>query len=66
MSRGGIFFSPPIDSRVLVMFYIPMTDRSASWRMPTPKQMDKMAALVGRKVSQKPGLAPDADLLAEY
>ncbi|WP_249132753.1 MULTISPECIES: hypothetical protein [unclassified Bradyrhizobium] len=34
--------------------------------MPRPKQMDKMAALVGRNVSQKPGLAPDADLPAEY
>ncbi|MET4717259.1 hypothetical protein ABIF63_001365 [Bradyrhizobium japonicum] len=34
--------------------------------MPRPKQMDKMAALVGRKVPQKPGLAPNADLPAEY
>ncbi|MGY8710486.1 hypothetical protein RAD16_32525 [Bradyrhizobium sp. 18BD] len=34
--------------------------------MPTTKQMDKMAALVGRNVPQKPGLAPDADLPAEY
>ena len=43
-----------------------MTDRPASWRMPTPKQMDEMAALVGRNVPPKPGLAPDADLPAEY
>ncbi|MBR1208809.1 hypothetical protein JQ562_39415 [Bradyrhizobium sp. AUGA SZCCT0051] len=43
-----------------------MSDRPASWPMPRPKQMDKMAALVGRNVSQKPGLAPDADLPAEY
>jgi hypothetical protein len=28
--------------------------------------MEKMAALVGRNVPQKPGLAPDADLPAEY
>ncbi|WP_407180432.1 hypothetical protein [Bradyrhizobium sp. STM 3562] len=34
--------------------------------MPTPKQMEKMAALVGRNVPTKPGLAPDADLPAEY
>jgi hypothetical protein len=25
----------------------PMTDRPASWRMPTPKQMEKLAARVG-------------------
>ncbi|WP_038949271.1 MULTISPECIES: hypothetical protein [Bradyrhizobium] len=43
-----------------------MSDRPASWRMPRPKQMDKMAALVGRKVPQKPGLAPNSDLPAEY
>ncbi|WGS02621.1 hypothetical protein MTX26_09825 [Bradyrhizobium sp. ISRA443] len=43
-----------------------MTDRPASWRMPTPKQMEKMAALVGRNAPPKPGLAPDADLPAEY
>ena len=43
-----------------------MTDPPASWRMPTPKQMQKMAALAGKNVSQKPGLAPDADLPAEY
>ncbi|MFK4536367.1 hypothetical protein ABIA00_004550 [Bradyrhizobium ottawaense] len=34
--------------------------------MPTPKQMDKTAALVGRNVPRKRGLAPDADLPAEY
>ncbi|WP_271627830.1 hypothetical protein [Bradyrhizobium sp. CCBAU 11445] len=34
--------------------------------MPTTKQMDKMAALVGRNVPHKPGLAPGADLPAEY
>src|SRR5260221_2012425 len=26
-----------------------MTDRPASWRMPTPKQIEKLAALVGRE-----------------
>lgn len=34
--------------------------------MPTTKQMDKMAALVGRNVPQRHGLAPDADLPTEY
>jgi hypothetical protein len=38
----------------------------ASWRMPTRKQMDKMAAVVGRNVPPKPGLAPDDDLPPEY
>lgn len=31
-----------------------------------PKEMDKMAALVGGKMPPKPGLAPDADLPPEY
>jgi hypothetical protein len=43
-----------------------MTDRPASWRMPTPKQMEKMAAVVGRNVPPKPGLAPDDNLPPEY
>jgi len=34
--------------------------------MPTPKQMEKMAAVVGRKVPPRPGLAPDDDLPPEY
>jgi hypothetical protein len=43
----------------------PMTDRPASWRMPTPKQMEKLAA----EASRKPGLpagAPEDPLPAEY
>jgi hypothetical protein len=43
-----------------------MTDRPASWRMPTPKQMEKMARLVGRKAPPVPGPAPDDDLPPEY
>ncbi|MDA9495523.1 hypothetical protein [Bradyrhizobium sp. CCBAU 11361] len=43
-----------------------MTDHPASWRMPTPKQIDKMAAAVARKASPAPGLAPDDDLPPEY
>ncbi|MET4344696.1 hypothetical protein [Bradyrhizobium sp. RT9a] len=34
--------------------------------MPTPKQMDKMAAAVGRKAPSARGLAPDAELPPEY
>ncbi|UWU96115.1 hypothetical protein [Bradyrhizobium sp. CB1015] len=43
-----------------------MTDRPATWRMPTPKQMAKMAATIGRSAPAKQGLAPDADLPPEY
>src|SRR5258708_39763827 len=43
-----------------------MTDRPASWRMPTPTQMEKMAAAVGRKAPPARGLAPDEDLPPEY
>ncbi|WP_407116146.1 hypothetical protein [Bradyrhizobium sp. LMG 9283] len=43
-----------------------MTNRPASWRMPTPKQMEKMSAGVRRSVPPKPGLAPDDDLPQEY
>lgn len=34
--------------------------------MPTPTQMDKMAAAVGRKAPPARGLAPDDDLPPEY
>jgi hypothetical protein len=43
-----------------------MADRPASWRMPTPKQMEKMTAAVGRKAPPARELAPDADLPKEY
>src|SRR6202140_3696274 len=42
-----------------------MTDRPASWRMPTPKQMEKLAA----EAAGRPGpfaAGPDAPLPAEY
>ncbi|MBR0969698.1 hypothetical protein [Bradyrhizobium japonicum] len=42
-----------------------MTDRPASWRMPIPKQMEKLAAEAARKPAS-PGAAPDAPLPAEY
>ncbi|MET4322517.1 hypothetical protein [Bradyrhizobium sp. RT5a] len=43
-----------------------MTDRPASWRMPTRKQMEAMARPVGRKAPPMRGLAPDEDLSPEY
>src|ERR1700716_217690 len=42
-----------------------MTDRPASWRMPTPKQMEKLAAEAVRKPAPS-AAAPDAPLPAEY
>src|SRR5258705_7888851 len=42
-----------------------MTDRPASWRMPTPKQMEKLAAEAARRPAA-PAAAPDAPLQAEY
>jgi hypothetical protein len=42
-----------------------MTDRPASWRMPTPKQMEKLAAEAARR-SAAPAPAQDAPLPAEY
>jgi hypothetical protein len=35
-----------------------MTDRPASWRMPTPKQMEKLAAVVGREPRRMPNPGP--------
>src|ERR1700704_2988053 len=42
-----------------------MTDRPASWRMPTPKQMEKLAAEAARRPGPS-AAAPDAPLPAEY
>ncbi|WP_208610667.1 hypothetical protein [Bradyrhizobium shewense] len=42
-----------------------MTDRPASWRMPTPKQMEKLAAEADRRRAPT-AAAPDAPLPAEY
>ncbi|WP_456727203.1 hypothetical protein [Bradyrhizobium sp. USDA 3397] len=43
-----------------------MSDRPASWRMPTPKQMEKIAAAASRSAEAEPGLAPNQDLPPEY
>jgi hypothetical protein len=42
-----------------------MTDRPASWRMPTPKQMEKLAADAARRLAV-PAAAPNEALPAEY
>ncbi|WP_407123429.1 hypothetical protein [Bradyrhizobium sp. STM 3561] len=42
-----------------------MTDRPASWRMPTPKQMEKLAAEAARRPSPS-AAGPNAPLPAEY
>jgi hypothetical protein len=42
-----------------------MTDRPASWRMPTPKQMEKLAAEASRKPANPPG-AREEPLPPEY
>jgi hypothetical protein len=41
-----------------------MTDRPANWRMPSIKQIEKMAIALNRKVLAAPAL--DDDLLPEY
>jgi hypothetical protein len=43
-----------------------MTDRPASWRMPTPKQMEKLAAEATRWPEATAAATPDAPLPAEY
>jgi hypothetical protein len=42
-----------------------MTDRPASWRMPTPKQMERLAAEPGRKPATTVG-GPEEPLPPEY
>ena len=42
-----------------------MTDRPASWRMPTPEQMENLAAEAAREPAV-PAAAPDPPLPAEY
>src|SRR5258708_19723423 len=42
-----------------------MPGRPASWRLPPPKQMEKVASEVIRKAAS-PAAAPDAPLPAEY
>jgi hypothetical protein len=42
-----------------------MTDRPASWRMPTPKQMDRLAAEAARRTATS-ATAPNAPLPAGY
>jgi hypothetical protein len=39
-----------------------MTDRPASWRMPTPKQMEKLAASMGKGTPSKHRLGPQDEM----
>jgi hypothetical protein len=43
-----------------------MKDRPASWRMPTPKQMEKLAAAVGKEPRRTPNPGPGDPMPAEY
>src|SRR5438128_1776693 len=43
-----------------------MTDRPASWRMPIPKQMEKLAAAVGREPRTMQTPAPADAMPPEY
>jgi hypothetical protein len=43
-----------------------MTDRPASWRMPTPRQMEKLAAAVGREPRTMRTPGPADALPPEY
>jgi hypothetical protein len=52
-SRTPAIRSTPDSTRCsCYVLLCPMTDRPASWRMPTPKQMEKLAALVGREAAE--------------
>ena len=48
------------------LYVLIRTDRPASWRMPKPKQMEKLAAEVVRRPPAASAAAPDAPLPAEY
>jgi hypothetical protein len=43
-----------------------MPDRPANFRMPTPKQMEKLAAAVGREPRRTPNPGPGDPMPAEY
>jgi hypothetical protein len=43
-----------------------MTDRPASWRMPTPKQMEKLAAATGRRTCWTNPVGPADEMPPEY
>jgi len=43
-----------------------MTDRPAGWRMPTPKQMEKMAAVAGREPATARSGNLDDEMPPEY
>src|SRR4029077_10849699 len=65
----GRLFSAPGFKRTRHLFLLcsnsQMSDRPASWRMPTPKQMEKLAAEAARRPGPS-AAAPYAPLPAEY
>jgi hypothetical protein len=55
-----------LDHLFLLCSNYAMTDRPASWRMPTPKQMEKPATLVGRRTAVARPLGPSDEMPPEY
>jgi hypothetical protein len=43
-----------------------MTDRPASWRMPTQKQIERLASLVGRQAAKAPAAGPADTMPPQY
>ena len=43
-----------------------MTDRPAIWRMPTPKQMERLASLVGRQAAETRSAGPPDTMPPQY
>ena len=62
---SGFRLSPDSTLMFLICSHHSMTDRPASWRMPTPKQMVKLAAEAARKPATAAAAQYDA-LPAEY
>lgn len=55
-----------LDICSLYVLITAMTDRPASWRMPTPKQMEKLAASMGRAPARERPLGPGDDIPEGY
>jgi hypothetical protein len=48
------------------MFYSCMTDRPASWRMPTQKQIERLPSPVDKQVAKAPAAGPADTMPAQY
>ncbi|SCB54125.1 hypothetical protein GA0061098_102380 [Bradyrhizobium shewense] len=65
----GNFRRAPLVPLDFCSLYVPitaMTNRPASWRMPTPKQMENLAASMGRAPARERPLGPADDMPEEY